>query len=194
MKRIVAIILVAAAVLLTAQTPKVLTNQDVLDMVNAKLSDSVILAAIHTSTCKFSTEPQDLIALHKAGVSDAVIQAMTEAGAPAPGAVQRPILPSGIAGAAPSGATPSPGSQAAGDPNDPMAPHDSGIYLYTKDRGGKPEMIVLERVGTGDQNRQRLRHSDDLRHKKDEDQSRDSRTPRGHSGERGVAGVLLLFR
>lgn len=27
-----------------------------------------------------------------------------------------------------------------------MAPHDSGIYLYTKDRDGKPEMIVLERA------------------------------------------------
>lgn len=93
MKRIIAGILFAAAVLLTAQTPKVLTNQDVLDMVSAKLSDSIILAAIHKSTCKFSTDPQDLIALKKAGVSDAVMQAMTEAGAPAPGAVQRAILP-----------------------------------------------------------------------------------------------------
>lgn len=82
MKRIIAGIIFAAAVLLTAQTPKVLTNQDVLDMVSAKLSDSVILAAIHKSTCKFSTDPQDLIALKKAGVSDTVIQAMTETGSP----------------------------------------------------------------------------------------------------------------
>ncbi len=144
MKRIIAIILVTAAVLLTAQTPKVLTNQDVLDMVSAKLSDSVILAAIHKSTCKFSTNPEDLIALHKAGVSDAVIEAMTEAGSSTP-AAQRPYS-SGILTGNPSGATPSPGGQAAGDPNDPMAPHDSGIYLYTKDRDGKPEMIALERA------------------------------------------------
>jgi hypothetical protein len=27
-----------------------------------------------------------------------------------------------------------------------MTPHDSGIYLYTKDRDGKPQMIVLERA------------------------------------------------
>jgi hypothetical protein len=33
-----------------------------------------------------------------------------------------------------------------GDPNDPLTPHDPGIYLYTKDHDGKPEMIVLERA------------------------------------------------
>jgi hypothetical protein len=27
-----------------------------------------------------------------------------------------------------------------------MVPHDSGIYRYTKDRDGKPQMIVLERA------------------------------------------------
>lgn len=143
MKRILSGILIAAAILLTAQTPKVLTNQDVLDMVGAKLSDSVIVSAIRTSTCKFSTGAQDLIALKKAGVSDAVMEAMTEAGAPAP--ARR--IP-GLAGAAAnaSGATPSPGTETSGDPNDPMAPHDSGIYLYTKDRDGKPEMVALERA------------------------------------------------
>jgi len=45
-------ILIAAAILLTAQSPRVLTNQDILDMVTAKLSDSVIIAAIHKSPCK----------------------------------------------------------------------------------------------------------------------------------------------
>jgi hypothetical protein len=49
------------------------------------------------------------------------------------------------AGAA-SGATPAAGTVASGNPNDPMSPHDSGIYLYTKDRDGSIKMIPLERA------------------------------------------------
>lgn len=62
----------------------ILTNKDVVDMVSAKLSDAVIVDEIHKSQCKFSTAPDDLIALKKAGVSDAVIEAMTNAGSAAP--------------------------------------------------------------------------------------------------------------
>jgi len=143
---LVAVFTAASVVTLTAQTPKVLTNQDVVDMVSAKLSDGVIVAAIQKATCKFSTDPQDLIALKKAGVSDSVVEAMTDAGAPAPGVAQANLLRLGIVGAAPSGATPAAGATATGDFNDPLQPHDSGIYLYTKDREGKPQMIALERA------------------------------------------------
>ncbi len=59
----------------------ILTNKDILDMAKAKLSDAVIIDEIHKSSCKFSTAPDDLIALKQAGVSDAVIAAMTEVGA-----------------------------------------------------------------------------------------------------------------
>ena len=52
----------------------------------------------------------------------------------------------GVRGAQASGATPAVGTNANGDPNDPTMPHDSGIYLYTKDRDGKPKMVVLERA------------------------------------------------
>jgi hypothetical protein len=148
-KRIVTAILIASAVLLTAQTPKVLTNQDVVDMVAAKLSDSVIVGQIHKSPCKFSTDVQDLIALKKAGVSDAVIEAMQNAGAPGPAAapgIQTPFSRTINAGATPSGATPNAGGNAPGDPNDPLQPHDSGIYLSTKAGDGKPQMIALERA------------------------------------------------
>lgn len=62
----------------------ILTNKDVVDMVDAKLSDAVIIDEIHKSPTKFSTAPDDLIALKKAGVSDAVIEAMTNAGSTAP--------------------------------------------------------------------------------------------------------------
>jgi hypothetical protein len=45
-----------------------------------------------------------------------------------------------------SGATPVAGTVAAGDPNDPMSPHDSGIYLYAKDRNGEYKLTVLEQA------------------------------------------------
>lgn len=46
----------------------------------------------------------------------------------------------------PSGATPSAGTNATGEPNDPLTPHDSGIYLYARDRDGKTILVVLERA------------------------------------------------
>jgi len=45
-----------------------------------------------------------------------------------------------------SGATPAAGTTASGDPNDPLAPHDSGIYLYAKNRNGEYKMTVLEQA------------------------------------------------
>ncbi len=48
--------------------------------------------------------------------------------------IQMPMIPR-IGTADRSGATPSPGSNISGDTNDPLMPHDSGIYLYTKDGG-----------------------------------------------------------
>jgi hypothetical protein len=45
-----------------------------------------------------------------------------------------------------SGATPVAGTVAAGDPNDPMSAHDSGIYLYAKDRNGEYKLTVLEQA------------------------------------------------
>lgn len=78
----------------------VLTNKDILDMTKAKLSDAVIIGEIHKSPCKFSTSPDDLIALKEAGVSDAVIAAMTEAGAnpsgPAAPTAQSPTRDIGV--------------------------------------------------------------------------------------------------
>ena len=56
--------------------------------------------------------------------------------------VQNPMYGNG--GAA-SGATPGSGDMA-GDPNDPLAAHDSGIYVFTADHDGKPNMVELERT------------------------------------------------
>lgn len=101
-----------------------LTNDDVTKMVTAKLGDSVIVAKIKSTSCKFDTGTDALIKLKQAGVSDAVLAAMAE-GAPAPPA-------SGAAGAAPPP-----------DPNDPLAPHDPGIYYVRQNPGGR-RMTSLE--------------------------------------------------
>jgi tetratricopeptide (TPR) repeat protein len=56
-----------------------LTNKDVIDMVEAKLSDQIILGKMRTTKCKFDTSPAALIQLKKSGASDAVVLALTNA-------------------------------------------------------------------------------------------------------------------
>jgi len=56
-----------------------LTNDDVAKMAAAQLPDSVIIAKIKSSKCEFDTSPDALISLKKAGLSDAVLQALTNA-------------------------------------------------------------------------------------------------------------------
>jgi hypothetical protein len=56
-----------------------LTNKNVTDMVRAKLSDEIIIGKMRTSRCSFDTSPDALIQLKKAGASDAVVLALTNA-------------------------------------------------------------------------------------------------------------------
>lgn len=58
---------------------EILTNEEVIRLTVAKLPDSVIVTKIKNSTCRFDISTDGLIKLKQAGVSDAVIQAMTEA-------------------------------------------------------------------------------------------------------------------
>lgn len=48
-------------------------------MVKAKLSSKVIIAKINKSKCDFETNTDAMIALKQSGVSDEIIQIMTEA-------------------------------------------------------------------------------------------------------------------
>jgi hypothetical protein len=99
-----------------------LTNEDVVKMVRVKLGDGVIIAKIKSSVCKFDTSTDALIKLKEAGVSDAVMQAVTEAPAAAAVAPAAPPPP---------------------DPNDPLAEHDPGIYHVRQNPGGR-QMTQLE--------------------------------------------------
>jgi len=81
-----AIFLIAAAICI-GQT--VLTNETVIKMAKAGLGDDVIISSVKAQQGKYSTAPDDLIALKGAGVSDKIIAAMVErmaapAVAPAP--------------------------------------------------------------------------------------------------------------
>jgi len=131
------------------EAAKPVTPDDVLTMMSAELSDSIILTKIHQHNKPLDLSTDDLVRLKKAKVSDPVIRELMDPSlepamdaAPPTVVVQSPLL--GNAGA-PSGATPGAGD-IAGDPNDPLAPHDSGIYVYTADHSGKPHMTELERT------------------------------------------------
>ena len=120
-----------------AQEP--LTNDSVIKMAKAGLSEDVMVSMVKTQPAKYTLTPEQLIAMKAAGVPDRVVAAMVEKSAGA-GASSR--FTGGIA----SGATLAAGNVASGDPNDPTAAHDSGIYLYAKDRNGEYKLTVLEQA------------------------------------------------
>ena len=69
----------ATAAFVQAADASLLSNRDVIDMVQAKLSDQIIVSKVRTTKCKFDTSPSALIQLKKSGASDAVVLAVTEA-------------------------------------------------------------------------------------------------------------------
>jgi hypothetical protein len=115
----------------SAQTPptqtapvEVLTNETITKMAELKLGDGLISSKIRASNCNFQTGIDDIVKLKAAGVTDAVIQAMVEAGAAntAADAAKNPPPP---------------------DPNDPRSPHDAGVFWLPKEKRAK-DMVPLE--------------------------------------------------
>lgn len=87
-----------------SQTASAMTNDDVLQMVGAGLAESVITTAIRQAKSKrFDLAPTGLIALKKAGVSDAVIVAM-QSDPPAP----PPAAPAAAPAPPPAAVSPAP--------------------------------------------------------------------------------------
>jgi hypothetical protein len=77
-----------AATSLTAQ--EVLTNDSLIALKKAGLSDSVIISKIRSSQTKFDTSTNALVNLKKAGFSDQVIEAVVNASSPAAPAAAAP--------------------------------------------------------------------------------------------------------
>jgi hypothetical protein len=81
---------------------EVLSNDSVIAMKKAGLSDAVILAKIRSTQSKFDTSTQALVTLKSAGLSDSIIEAMVGHSGPA-GAITPPtaaVAPRGAGGAA----------------------------------------------------------------------------------------------
>jgi hypothetical protein len=119
-------------------------------MVQSGLSEDLVIAALRKENRAFDLTPQQMMQLKKAGLSDNIIKVMLDPAAPVtpPVAAVGGIV--GIRTPRDSGATPGAGvSEAAiaANANNPDAPHDSGIYLYTE-IAGKKMMIPLERASS----------------------------------------------
>src|SRR3984893_14852439 len=88
--------------------PHVMNNQDVVQMVRAKISDDIVIAKIKQSKTKFDTSVQGLVTLKQAGVSDGVISVMMNSGTNSPEAGGRPMTANGAPAGANSGSSAAP--------------------------------------------------------------------------------------
>lgn len=145
MKKSLFVCVILSALLCLPQ--EVLTNESVIKLIKAGLSEEVVISMIKSQVAKYNLGTDEIIALKKEGVPDKVLAAMIEKSAGVSGTPQVVAPGLVVSGAArATGATPAAGTEAAGDPNDPMTPHDSGIYIYTKDRTVNPVMTLLEQA------------------------------------------------
>ena len=78
MKRAAMLVINTLMVLVcTTLAQDVLTNEDIVKMADAKISDSIIISSIQNAqTVTFALTPTDLISLKAVGISDDVIQRM----------------------------------------------------------------------------------------------------------------------
>ena len=77
-----------------APRPAAMTNQDVIDMVAAGLSEDVIVVSIGQAVARdFDLAAGGLIALKRGKVSDAIIRTMQAADGEAPGRIAQPSIP-----------------------------------------------------------------------------------------------------
>lgn len=103
-----------------------MTNTEVITLAKAGLNPSIIVNKIRASKSNFDLSTDALIKLKTAGVSDEIVTAMLEA----------------KSGKSMATTTNGSASAATGDPNDPMAPHNFGLYLY-EEKGGVRKMTQM---------------------------------------------------
>jgi hypothetical protein len=130
-KRLFTFVFLAFCPLLVGQQS--LNNDAVVKLVKAGLSEDLIVSTINTQPGTYDTSADGLIALKGAGVSDKVVSAIVAK----------------AAGSAPAVTAPPPSVPVAQGPDDPMGPHDPGVYLVTTTQEGKRKMVFIDRVGAG---------------------------------------------
>jgi hypothetical protein len=115
-----------------ATAQETMTNDEVISLSKAGLNPSLIIGKIRTSKTNFNLSTDSLIALKKAGVSDDIVAAMLEAKSGKSVNSTSGVNSTGAASVGP-----------LGDPNDPMAKHNYGIFLY-EEKDGVRKMTALK--------------------------------------------------
>jgi hypothetical protein len=121
---------------------EVLTNDEVINLSKAGLSNSIIVDKIRTSKSKFDLSTDGLIKLKKAGISDDIVGAMLAA-------------KTGTSPTTTTTSTTAMSGNSGGDPNDPMSPHGYGLYLFEEKDGVRkmtqlaPNVSAQNRTGGG---------------------------------------------
>jgi hypothetical protein len=115
-----------------AHAQDTMTNDEVISLAKAGLNPTLIVGKIRTSKSDFDMSTDALIKLKQAGVSDEIVTAMLEAKSGKSIGASAPVNSTGAA---------SPGPL--GDPNDPMAKHNYGIFLY-EEKDGVRKMTPLK--------------------------------------------------
>jgi hypothetical protein len=118
-----------------ALAEEVLNNAAILEMHEMNLGDAVILEKIKTSKCQFDTSLAGLKQLKGAKVSDAVIQAMVAASAPAAGKVTATASASAVV--------------LVGDANDPATPHPAGVWMMKDQKLTRMDSEVSGEISSG---------------------------------------------
>lgn len=109
--------LASALVMATPAAAEVLSNDDVVMLLEAGLGEEAVIAKIETSDANFVTDTSTLLALRQKNVPSAVIAAM----------VKRSAAPVEMSDSSP----------------DPLAPHYPGLYLYD-DTAAEPRMWKID--------------------------------------------------
>jgi hypothetical protein len=124
----------------TASAPAAMTNRSVIRLVQAKVSDDIIISKIKSSKTHFDTSVDGLVALKNAGVSDHVIDAMVNAGSASssPSGTGAAAKPSGPASngsreaVATGGGSASRSAKARKPPEITQAPPNYGMYIESE--------------------------------------------------------------
>ncbi|MGD0302151.1 MAG: hypothetical protein ABSE86_34150 [Bryobacteraceae bacterium] len=117
--------------------------KDVLDMLEAKVSEGIIIAQIVKANLKFTLSTQDLIALTKAGASEQVLHQL-DPSIPISKPPENSAQPAQLNLPAP--VVVEPEIKAEADLNDPDARHRPGMYLYTEKNGQRTLVNINKSV------------------------------------------------
>ena len=143
----VAALTLVAVTSLTAQ--EVLTNDSLIALKKAGLSDSIIISKIKSSQTKFDASTKGLIGLKNAGMSDQVIEAVVNAGS----AATAPAAPPAAAPAAPAAAVAPAAAresivQLIGGKSVELVPANASLEFNTGFFDSKSELVLKGRKAT----------------------------------------------